>query len=272
MIQAVTSQQWWGTYQLAENTQADCKVGPMRLCVQRFSKEWRIGYSSSREEAFNQQGQHIALGIPLTEFEPQSSVMRFSARQTTDTLAFAPMLADRAVVTRPEGAFFIPPDEETLLFVTTPLWVRVEVGEPLRTLQEMPIFRPSDTWFGSSSLAGELCYASRTHGHTDLAKLSFRPHRAITPVSIRNLGEDSLLLERMNLPVPYLSLFSSENGHLWTQPVTFTRETGGEVVSLNFDKQPPREAVNPKLLNGPRKEADRNLIVRAFGALFASNL
>ena len=264
------SHQWWGTYQLPENTQAICKVGPMLLCVQRFAKEWRIGYRSSREEAFDEQGQQIVVGKPLTEFDSQSSVTRFSARQTTDRLVLVPALADRAVVTRPEGAFFIPPGEETLLFVTTPLWARVEVGEPLRTLQEMPIFRPSDTWFGPSSLEGELCYASRTHGHTDLTKLSFRPHRAITPVSICNLSEEALLLERMNLPVPYLSLFSSENDYLWTQAVTFTREKGGDVVSLKFDKQPPREAVSPTLLSGPRKEADRNLIVRAFGALFSS--
>lgn len=242
----------------------------MSLCVQRTNTEWRIGYSSSREEAFNQRNQNVVIGESLTEFSPESSVMRFSLRQTTGLLVLAPGLADRAVITRPESEFFIPPGEEITLFVTTPLWVRVEAGEPLKTLQEMPIFRPSDTWFGPSTLAGELCYATRSHCHTDIAKLAFRPHRAITPILVRNFGDDSLLLERLNLPVPYLSLFVSGSGHLWTQAVTFTREADGKVVSLKFDKQAPIQAVNAKLLSGPRKESDRNLIIRAIGALFGS--
>ena len=51
-----------------------------------------------------------------------------------------------------------------MIYVSTPLWVRVDVHDPPQFLQEIPVIRPSDTWFGPSTREGELGYAGRTHG------------------------------------------------------------------------------------------------------------
>jgi hypothetical protein len=57
-------------------------------------------------------------------------------------------------------------------------------------------------------MEGDLCYAKNTDAKVDLALLEKRPHRAITAVIIENEQEQTLTIDRMNIPVPYLTLYS----------------------------------------------------------------
>ena len=132
----------------------------------------------------------------------------------------------------------------------------------------MPIYRPSDTWFGPSTREGELCYGSQTNCLLHLDELPFRPHRAITPVMVKNKAETALLIERMSLPVNYLSLFHASSGQLWTQTITMERREEENVATLQLAKGLPSQAGRAMPVCGPRLKSDKRVLMRALTALF----
>ncbi len=259
---------WWGQYKLAESEAACWRIGPSTIWIKHLKQEWRVVHNQVDDPLDNV----LQVDLPALVLEPEQveSVNRFSFSRSTNSLAVMPVLADRAVVVRPAEPFFVLSGEEVTLYVSTPLWIRVQVGNPLKQLCELSSYRPSDTWFGPSTLEGELCYASRTAGRLELQELPFRPHRVITPIKISNRAKDHLLLERVKLPVQYLSLYGTANNFLWTQAVTLDREEGGDLAALRLGKGAPTEAGKVERIAEPRQQAERNLVVRAFSKLFSS--
>lgn len=257
---------WWGRYTLEESTAGCWRIGPCKLLIQRLQREWRVSHWYSKDPFDST----VELTIPvLTPSEPADAVVnRFSIRKTSQVLTITPALADRAMVVRPEAPLYIMGGEESILYINTAVWIRVQTGEPAKQLHELPSFRPSDTWFGSSTLEGELCYASRTTGRLHLEELPFRPHRAVTPIRIVNRAKDALLVERIKLPIQYLSLYQTPDHALWTPAVTLTRESSGEFASLQISKGAPAEARKAERVSEPRQKAEKNLVLRAFSALF----
>jgi hypothetical protein len=183
-------------------------------------------------------------------------------------LAFRPALADRSVVVRPRQPVFVLPEQQITLYISTPVWIRVEAGEPPRLLQEVPVMRLSDTWFGPSTREGELCYSARTHARHKLEELPLRPHRAVTPVRIHNRADTQLPIDKLSLPVPLLSLFGGAGCSLWTEGVNLTRTADSALASMKIDPGPPRDAAGARMLSGPRRHPERGGLVRAFSGLF----
>jgi hypothetical protein len=243
-------------------------VGPSRIWVERRDLEWRLHQLELPHAADTE----VEFGVPsaIHEIHPDAKLDRFAVRSNGRSLTINPLLADRPVVIRPETPLYVPSGEDVTLYVSTPLWLRFEVGEPIRRLVDRPAQRPSDTWFGPSTLVGELCYASRTSGRLRLAELPQRPHRAVTPVRIRNLAKDPLLLERVKVPVQYLSLFRSRSGSLWTQTATLVREQDGDLAALQLGRGAPEEASGADQIAAPRQQAEGHLALRAFSRLFGS--
>ena len=171
------------------------------------------------------------------------------------------------MVSRPLKPVHIPPGQEITFFVSSPLWLRLELPEGNSLLEEFPIRRPSDTWFGPSTQVGELCYASETNCLLSLDELPARPHRAFTPVVISNKGDDMMLLERLNLPVPYLSLYEAD-GRLWTQTVNMSREQELGLATVDMATGPPPQAKGAQPLRGPRRALEKNVLTWALSALF----
>jgi hypothetical protein len=194
-------------------------------------------------------------------------------RKSSSMLELKPQLADRTIVTRPSTLIVLAPGEQVTLYISTPLWVQFELGGKRGSvIEEFAINRPSDTWFGTSTRVGELCYASQTSGRLNLENLPVRPSRAITPLNVINHGEDKLLLERIALPVPLLSLFATPEGILWTQPATLIREDDGGLAELKLGKEAPKEAEGAVRINKPRKQPEKSMLVRAFSSIFDKGL
>ena len=259
---------WWGQLDLNYEQTAQWVIGPLKLAVQRLPNEWQVAYEPDELidlEATEWQQTTVALDISALNY---ANTERYVVGQTSKNLRIRPTLADRPIITRPFTPLYVPAGEQTVIFVSSPLWVSVEVGDLPKILQEIPIQRPSDTWFGPSTMEGELCYASRTYGRLHLDNIPVRSHRAITQVTIRNRATSQLLVERLSLPVPYLSIFETSEGLLWTQAVKMmrTRDTG--MATLDVEAGPPKEAGEVKLICGPRQPPDQNMVIRAFGALF----
>ncbi len=258
---------WWGEFSFSDGQALRWRIGPLSIHIQRLSREWRLGYK--RCDTVGDCAVDVERACPADPAVVPDIQNRFVFRRTTDTLWLMPTLADRSVVARPVSPFYVPPGEETVLFVSSPLWVQTCANYNRQLLESVPIVRPSDTWFGPSTREGELCYASTTHCRLTLEELPIRPHRAVTPVQIINRATESLLVERINLPVIYLSLYSADPGQLWTDMVTITREALDENASLRLHKRPPPQAGEATLLCEPQMHADKGILSRAFSALFS---
>jgi hypothetical protein len=283
---------WWGETALPVGGVARVVAGPLRLWARRRAHEWALVTTTGS----NGHAGEAERGHPVPEDDvPESgSVHRFSFAQSPAALVLRPVLADRAVVVRPESPLWIPSGERVVLFMSTPVWVGVSVGRPSRQrvarrrgrrpersaedavedvgLIDIPTYRLSDTWFGPSTLVGELCYSSRTAGRLALDELPTRPHRAVTPVTIENLAASSLELRRLVVPIPSLALYADTRSGLWTQGVTLSRETDSDLATARVDTTPPTVAHGP-----PERLADARLatpaggMVHAFSRLFRGN-
>lgn len=260
---------WWGDFFLEEGQAVRWRIGALELTIERLAREWRIaGVPATTEPEANGDGTHWsvdreAAGRPIDEHTE-----RYAFRSTSAALRLTPALADRPVVSQPTIPFYVPSQEEATIFVSSPLWLRVEVGHPPKLLHDAPLQRPSDTWFGPSTLEGELCYSSRTHNRLRLEEVPLYPDRAVTPVRIRNEATNALLLERLNLPVPFLSLFATDAAALWTPTVTMLREHDGTSASLKVDEGPPHHARQAREVAPARHAPGKRVLVRALGALF----
>jgi hypothetical protein len=193
---------------------------------------------------------------------------RFSFGRTGETLLLTPRLADRSVVVSPESPFYVPANQEILLFCSTPLWLRLEVGDEKTELEEFPMIRPPDTWFGPSTREGELCYATTTAAQLRREDLHPRPHRAMTELRVRNDAQSVLALERVNLSVPFLSLYVTPEGAFWSDSVTLSRKTDGGRSEIEIVKGPPK-GLNVERVSTARTAGTHNVMVRAFEVLFA---
>jgi hypothetical protein len=120
---------------------------------------------------------------------------------------------------------------------------------------------------GPSTGEGELCYATETAARLERPSGSLHPHRALTELRIRNGGSDTLHLERVNLAVPYLSVYADPEGALWTESVVLERTPSAPTGRLEVGHPPvPSEAgriAAPRLSPSPG-----GVLVRAFSALF----
>ncbi len=258
---------WWGDYPLASGERLEVGLGALRAAVFCLGEEWQVFSETGAEpEATAGLRLQTLAGAPVAE--RYSAAERFLFKHARERLHLRPRLADRPVVSRPVMPFQLAPGEETIIFVSSPVWLQLEAAEPRTPLLELPGQRLSDTWFGPSTQEGELCYATATSARRFLHELPARPHRAVTPVQINNQGDTPLRLDRISLPTPFLSLYGDAQGALWTQAITLLREEGAELATLKMEASAPQEASAAVLVSEPRRTAGKSILVRAFGALF----
>jgi hypothetical protein len=192
----------------------------------------------------------------------QQSV-RFLLSGNRRPLRITPQLANRPVVARPRVPAELLPRESTTLLVSTVLWARFGIGE--QTLVELPSALLSDTWFGADTRHGELCYAGQTRARLRMDNVPEGPFRAVTAVTIRNEGDDNLKLERINVPVPHLTLFC-DGERFWTSELTVVREKNLATAKLHIEARPPANAIT---VAQPRRPIRGGVFDRAVDLLFA---
>ncbi|MEQ8484022.1 MAG: hypothetical protein RIB46_06635 [Pseudomonadales bacterium] len=255
---------WWTPRTVAVGHTLHCRIGPLTLELHHAPGEWDIGMRQDAEHGDEITAELDLHGGPLTLDDYQ----RFMFSRDDDQIRLTPVPADRAVVIKPRQAVFLPSGEETLLYVSSPVMVRIEAGADRTLLREVPALRLSDTWFGSSTREGELCYSGRTQARHVLEEVPRRSYRAITPARIRNEGITPLPLDKLSVPVPALSIYGDGDGALWTQGISLVRGAESELAALTVDDGPPDFAGPVTLLSGPREPRTRGALVRAFSVLF----
>jgi len=259
---------WWGRYEIPIGSCGAWTVGPMGIWIERLQGEWRVAYNATEDHL----DPTIRVQVPVEGMDLMSidKVTRFAVTGEDPVVYLTPALADRPIISRPDKPFVVLPKDEITVHLSTPLWIRIEVGEQRRLLLETPAFRPSDTWFGPDTTQGELCYAARAAMQLNLEKVPLRAHRAITAVQVRNLGSEALTVDRLNLPVVYLSLFLGADDELWTENVVFERPAGSEEFQLRLRETAGRSSVRGAgAVGAPRKVIPDRVSVRALASLFS---
>ncbi len=263
---------WWGSFSLDVDRAGRWRVGPTTIWIERHEYEWRItrwheGDPLDENTRIDVPASMVKSEIPTKDSGIVVTSERYSYEETTPDLEVTPVLADRPIIIRPEEALYVPSGETVTMFVSTPLWVRVEAGEDRDLLTEIPSYRPSDSWFGPNTREGELCYATSTLARLSLRDVPLRLHRAVTPVVVRNPLGEVLSVERIRVPVGYLSLYRGANGFLWTEAIEFDRVENEELASLSVGRGAPRQAKDAKRIVGPRQTHDRSALVRTFSSI-----
>ena len=257
---------WWGDQKLGLNETGFWQIGPFRFWLNREKRQWRFsGQPNNQDLESNETRQIIPSALPIPE--EAVHVQRLAFNQTHQKLRLMPLLADRSVVVRPSQPVSLPPKQKIVLYFSSPLWLQVEVDEPLVELAQIPLQRPSDTWFGPNTREGELCYSLRTSARMNRNFVPHQPHRVLTEVNVVNLADSILPIDIIQVPLPAMSLYAAASGQLWTQVLTLERRDKGDHAELKLGKNPPEHAVSPRKIASPRERTPRTNLIRAFGGL-----
>lgn len=246
---------WWGCFGVEIHDSLERSIGPLTLRIDRQPKEWRVLAVPDGQQASQPAGDEV---------QPN----RFVFSETRGPLRLTPALADRPVVTRPVSPFNVAPGQELTVYISSPVWARIEVGEPPGLLQDFPIVRPSDTWFGLSTREGDLCYASRTEARLEIGEIPQRPDRAVTAARIHNETAKIMLIERISLPVPHLAIFATGDGRLWTQSVTLLKNSETDLLELSLEAGPPDQLPRTTRVADAREQIPEKSLFRAFSTIF----
>lgn len=238
----------------------------LELGIARQSREWHVwaNRTPQQSEDNHEWRQHDR----QTLVETRSGFTRFVFRQTTEHCQLLPRLADRSVVVRPVSPVFVPAGEETTFYVSTPVWVAFYAEGVVTPLLDIAVVIPRDTWFGPSPANGQLCYATKVMARTDLTQLPPRPFRAVTPVNVKNLGNDSMPIERINIPAPFLPVYAAESGRLWTPALNVVRDASNRQLQIRIDTDIVTEAGHVVQLTPARRGSDEHSLIRVFDNFF----
>jgi hypothetical protein len=264
MSEAALDSPWWGEMELTPGELRHWHVGPYRLWVRAMALEWRL-WSLSSVDAM---GEEVVLGAEAQDAEvpAEAALTRVGLSSARPVLELRPALADRDVVVRPDTPVAVPAGVRLELYVTTPVWIVARAGGNVPLLDE-PSLRLSDTWFGPNTLEGELAYAIRTAARLELEELPRRPHRAITKVVVVNGARETLVLEKLKVPVAGLVLYTSQRSGLWTDQVTLERKQGGGVAEASVGAGPNVPGVDAERIAEPRVTTPSRFSLNAFGRL-----
>lgn len=249
---------WWGSYSFALDQRRAWLLGSLRLRITRHAGEWLLCHHRPAVQPDDEQDwqlleANVDLGAPLQQ-------ARYLFEHTSDTLALMPRLADRSVVVRPMRPIYIPAGQQGSLFVSTPLWVAGLSPDQRQPLFDLPVIRPNDTWFGADTLRGQLAYATPVFARTELAHLTPRAFRAVTPVHFHNASGIQRQLDRLNLPVPSLPLYySPAQGRFWTSQIEVVWESGGRGTRIRMEQSRPLQAGAVEFVHAPRSN-DRHFL------------
>ena len=257
----------WGSFEVPAGTAGRWRVGPLSLHIQRLPHEWRLTAEHGPDPLALDRG----LELPLAEEEEPASELtptRFAVGRGSDRIVLAPRLPDRALLTRFEQPLVVPASEQTQVYVTSPLWVRVDYGPKDRELLEVPSFPLSDAWLGPSTMVGELAFAAEIPCQTELDRIPRAPARAITAAWVDNRSSEPLEVTRLSLPVRRLGLFE-DGDELWTSDIRLTRQGGDDMAEIDVTLGAPECAPKAVRVAPPRdSESTSAGGFRAFVQLF----
>lgn len=248
---------WWGTFTLNEGECFGWSLADFEFYIQRNAYQLQIAQAFLQNAIASNNVLPKKLNqIPSTA----ASSYFFNSSKAATHITLIPILANRSQVSRPEIPFYIAAHEQIVLYISSPVWVRISSGKSLRILQEIPSKLLSDTWFGEDTLEGELCYSNTTKCAIELADVAMNSSLVFTEVTISNNRSENLLVQRIKLPLPLLSVFANAEGNLWTEKITIEALADHKMITT-IEKSAPKFVEPYKLLSNPRINMKSNKIL-----------
>lgn len=256
---------WWLPIALDSGQSWQYTIGPLTLYLQRLRSEWLLGFTRSAE----QQDRYQLLSRSISPLPELDNIQRFVFRESPPQFCLTPKLLDRPVVVKTRTQISIPPAQQAVFYISSPVVIDVIMQQPSCPLAEIATERLSDTWFGPSTLHGELCYADKTQARYNRDELPARPHRAVTAITIENNASTMLKIDKLSIPVPYLAVYGLNDGTLWTDPITLQHDGNHALTRFKIGKALPTGVTSAARITGPRQHIERNGLIRAFTELFS---
>jgi len=255
---------WWGTFTLAEGEAAAWRLGPLALGIEHRAAEWRAGWSretaSSSAAADGLPTADVHAPIAAVDLPATTDLARFATAAAESRLRVEPVLPDRAVVARPEQPFALLPGEQVALHVAVPVWVRLALADGT-SLVDVPTERLRQTWLGTTTAIGELCWVTPVPVRLVRERLPASPHLAQVEVTLTNRAEAPLLVERVSVPVIHLALWWHAERGLVTNAVAVERDADGSMARLRIAETMPLAGAEPVV---PARQPEPRLgLVRA---------
>lgn len=252
---------WWESVALGIDQTWHCAIGPLSLYLQRQGQQWLLAWEQQSEEEHNtrlicQETATIPDGLTPTRYIFRHSPAHFYLR---------PRLLDRPVVVKTLQPVKVPPGECVTFYISSPVNVEIQLDDSPAPLMEIATKILSDTWFGPSTQIGTLCYASKTHTRNSRQEVTPRPHRAVTPVTVRNQSEELLSIDKLSIPVPHLALYGRDDGTLWTSPVSLKQTQSDQLAVLEVGNSPS----GANVLAAARTPLQKSGLVWAFTSMFS---
>lgn len=255
---------WWQPQTLLNEQSCKILLGPLQIFLQRKAGEWRL----ATELLTQAEHQHVESQL-LDQWPQRSQASRFVFENEPLQFCLKPLLADRPVVVKTHQPVYVPPGEQVTFYISSPVSIRIELQQPTLLLKEVQTLRLSDTWFGPNTQVGELCYADKTQARQSKEELPKRVHRAVTPVTVKNNSSQMMSIEKLSLPIPYLSLYGLADGSLWTDQVLLDHQDDAEMSKLQISKKMPAGSDGAERLAKPRLYMEKHGLFRAFSDLFS---
>jgi hypothetical protein len=258
-VSSSTGEPWWNVYDLPPARHRRFGIGALELYLERRDLDWAVGHRWNRLEDRDHWTTEDVDGFP-----EDLTVERYVVGSELDCVRLEALTADRPVVARPRMPLRIKDGLTARIFVGSPLWVGIALGCEEVSL-ELPSQRLKQTFFGSNTRSGELAYGLETNARLDLDHLTPAPHQLVTPVSIENRSGATLTVNRLNLPVPFLSVYAGKTG-VWSEQVRFVAQDSSSSARFEVTPGPPSDSVGNKITD-PRRVAPSGHVFRAFSSL-----
>jgi len=252
--------QFWSVRRINDDRVTLIRLGSLRLWLARAEREW--GYAVEHGEL--SQVMDIAQ-VPEDVVPKDLAWTATLFKDAPREFFLRPVLPDRPLVVKPQGAAVIPDGEDATFYILLPAHIEMVVSASGHevVLGSVPSRTLSDTWFGPPT-EGELCYSLPFNTEQDEQDLSPLPHDIVWPVEIRNRSSEDLRFEKLCLRPNYVGLYSGDT-HLWSSPVSITRESSFKGTAVRYSKTPSTLEADLMELAKPRKREDRIFSRLTFG-------
>lgn len=179
-----------------------------------------------------------------------------------DRIDLVPAQPDRPVVLRLGAPISLAPSAFLRGWVSLPLWLMIRERDRGVPLAQWPLQPVSDTWVGESPLAGEFGYGL----NGDLLETPVNESWLLSvPVELRNKDIVPVVVDRLLLPAPHLSVFESKGEGFCTEHVDFPMDGLRRLPDSVIGNAGPEGAV---LRQAPRRPREKRGGLSTWTSLF----
>ncbi len=239
------------------------KFGKLRFHCTRLASEWQISQSWEDEDFISAE---FAIDFVVPSSVP---TFRYIVGSTKDFISIIPRLPKTSIVVHPTSPILVPKGTDVTFYISSTLWLDIEMSSgKSKCNHEVPLQIDSETWFGDNKYEGELCCSSTTHARMNFNALPKHFGRSVTALNLKNKSGKTIQVDRLNVPIPFLSLFQNENNYSFTNDVFVELEGDNEDVDISIKRLHSALFGNTHKVSDPRKSQLKGAFKKAVNTFF----